>query len=66
MSALLTEEELKNWTGYRQRSKLEAFLRREKIPFSYGKGNKIIATQTAIDRAISGQKAANDKQDTFF
>lgn len=66
MSALLTEDDLKNWTGYRQRSKLEAFLRRERIPFSYGKGNKIIATQAAVDQAISGQKAANDKQDSFF
>lgn len=66
MSALLTEDELKKWTGYRQRAKLEAFLRREKIPFSYGKGNKIIATLAAVDHAIAGQKAANDKQDAFF
>jgi hypothetical protein len=66
MSALLTEEQLKEWTGYRQRSKLEAFLRREKIPFHYGKGNKIIATQTAIDQAISTQKAANQSMDKFF
>lgn len=66
MSALLTEEDLKKWTGYRQRSKLEAFLRREKIPFTHAKGNKIIVTQAAVDRALTGQAAANDKQDSFF
>lgn len=66
MSALLTEEQLKDWTGYRQRSKLEAFLRREKIPFTHGKGNKIIVTQAAVDRALAGQEAANDRKDTFF
>ena len=67
MSALLTEEQLMEWTGYKRRSKVEEFLRREKIPFSRGKGNKILVTQAAIDRALANLPAANNaKMDAFF
>lgn len=66
MSALLTEEELKKWTGYEQRQKLESWLRENKIKFTYGKGNKLITTQEAVDRALVGTKAANDREETFF
>lgn len=66
MSALLTEDELKEWTGYEQRKKLEEWLRENKIKFTYAKGRKIVTTQEAIDRALGGGSAANDKQDSFF
>lgn len=66
MSALLNEDDLKSWTGFEQRKKLEAFLRQNKISYTYGKGNKIVTTQGAIDRALLGETAANEKQDTFF
>lgn len=67
MSSLITEDELKEWTGYKQRSKIEAFLRREKIPFTYGKGAKILVTKAAINSALGGQSAANQQpQDGFF
>lgn len=66
MSALLNEDDLRNWTGFEQRKKLEDFLRANKISYTYGKGNKIVTTQGAIDRALIGENAANDKQDAFF
>ncbi|WP_084128061.1 DUF4224 domain-containing protein [Cellvibrio mixtus] len=67
MSALLTEEQLMEWTGYKRRSKVEEFLRREKIPFTRGKGNKILVTQAAVDRVLAGTPAANTSNvDSFF
>ncbi len=67
MSSLITEDELKEWTGYKQRSKIEAFLRREKIPFTYGKGSKILVTRAAINNALGGAPIANPQpQDGFF
>jgi phage antirepressor YoqD-like protein len=68
MSALLTEDALKKWSGYSQRAKLEAWLKQNKISYTYAKGNKLITTQEAIDRSLLGTKAANQeiKQDAFF
>jgi len=67
MSTLMTEEDLLKWTGYAQRSKLESWLLQNKIKFTFGKGNKIITTSDALDKAISGStiNAANDT-DGFF
>lgn len=66
MSALITEDQLKAWTGYEQRPKIEAWLRDNKIPFTHGKGNTLITTTDAVNKSLIGERAANDKQDTFF
>jgi hypothetical protein len=67
MDSLLTEDDLKRWTGYKHRSKIEAFLRREKIPFTYGKGSKILVTKDAINGALGGHLANKQQpQDGFF
>jgi Domain of unknown function (DUF4224) len=66
MSALLTEDDLKTWTGFEQRKKIEEWLRENKICYTYGKGNKLITTADAVNSALVGKKAANDKQDEFF
>lgn len=68
MSALLSESDLKAWSGFGQRKKLESFLRQNKIPFTYGKGNKLITTQEAVDTALGVKKsaAAPAEQDSFF
>lgn len=57
MKSLITEQELKEWTGYGQRSALEKFLRESRIPFMLGKGNIIITTQAAIDAALLKREA---------
>lgn len=66
MNALLSEDELKAWTGYEQRSKLESWLRENKIAFTYGKGNKLITTSDAVNRVLIGEAAANEDRETFF
>lgn len=67
MGSLLTEDDLKQWTGYKHRSKIEAFLRREKIPYTYGKGAKILVTQDAINGVLGNQQSAKQQpQDAFF
>lgn len=67
MNTLLTEEDLKKWTGYKQRAKIESFLRREKIPYTYGKGAKILVTKDAITGALGGRGNAKEKPlDGFF
>ncbi len=66
MGALLSEDELKAWCGYEQRQKLEEWLRKNKISYTYGKGNKLITTAEAVNRAIAGERAANESKDEFF
>lgn len=66
MSALLSEDDLKAWTGFEQRQKLESWLRERKISYTYGKGNKIITTAHAINHVLTGSKAANESDETFF
>lgn len=66
MSALLSEDELKKWSGHEQRQKLEAFLRDNKISYTYGRGNKLITTADAVNRALGGTISAVQAQDAFF
>ncbi|MES2181014.1 MAG: hypothetical protein V4493_02820 [Pseudomonadota bacterium] len=66
MSALLSEAELKAWSGYAQRQKLEAWLRENKISYTYGKGNKLITTAAAVNQALTGVKTANEEKEGFF
>lgn len=55
MSNLVTQQQLSEWTGYARAADIERWLRENKIPFTFGKGNKLCTTQTAIDRAILGE-----------
>lgn len=66
-NALLSEDELKAWTGFEQRKKLETWLRSQNINFKYAKGNKIVTTQSAIDHALLGsQSLSASNTDPFF
>ena len=66
MSRLLDEEALKEWSGHQQRSKLEVWLKHNQIALTFGKGNKLISTEAAVNRALMGEPAsANDDNDGF-
>ena len=60
MSALVNEDDLMEWTGYEQRSMIEKFLKRNRISYDFGKGNKLVTTQTAIDKGLSGSTSDPD------
>lgn len=64
MASLVTEEDLRKWTGFEQRAKLEAWLRENRICYTYGKGNMLITTMAAVNRAIAGEQA--QQEDAFF
>ncbi len=38
---LINEEDLKDWTGFKQRSDLVKWLKSKQIDFEYGKGGRI-------------------------
>ena len=52
MNQLLNEQDLKDCTGYGQRSGLEKFLRDSGIPFFFGNGNTLITTLPAIEYTL--------------
>lgn len=52
---LLTEDDLMEWTGVRQRTALERLLRKLGIAYGYGAGNRIVTTQAAVDAALVGR-----------
>lgn len=51
---LIPEDSLKDWSGYRRRSDLEAWLRERHIPYTYGKGGRICTTEAAVTAALGG------------
>lgn len=53
MQGLVTEEELKEWTGYQQTGKLEQWLIKNGITFFYGKNNRICTTLAALNKERS-------------
>lgn len=58
-SALLTETDLKEWTGFQRRSDVERLLRKHNIPVIYGRDGQVCTTLDALNKTILGDKAAN-------
>jgi|GEM_PF-3080142 len=59
MKALLEESDLKAWLGFQRRTDLENYLRRQKIPYLYGKGNRICTTTDAINARLLDRPTPN-------
>jgi hypothetical protein len=49
---IVTQEQLAEATGYRQRAAIKRWLRRRKIPFTEGKDGRLVTTQAALDAAL--------------
>lgn len=62
---LLTQKDLQRWSGYEQKSKLEKWLKDNRITYTYGKGNTLITTQKAVDSALFG-RSSNDNWNGEF
>lgn len=60
---LLTETDLKSWTGYERRSDIEALLRKHGVPVIFGRGGQICTTLRALESAI-GVRPATDTPST--
>jgi len=56
-SPLIKESQLKDWLGFQRRTDLENYLRRQNIPYLYGKGNRICTTADAINFRLIGKPA---------
>jgi hypothetical protein len=48
---LITEDELKIWTGYEHRGKVEQFLRTNKIKYFHGKEGRLCTTDQFINNS---------------
>lgn len=63
MSQLITQDALRDWTGYKRQSDLEDFCNKYQIKFHRAKGNKLVTTQAAIDQSLLfTDTAQNDNQ----
>jgi hypothetical protein len=62
---LITEDQLREWLGIRQRTRLMRTLQELKIPYVVGAGGRICTTQAAIDQAIVGTPAVQQEEIEF-
>jgi hypothetical protein len=65
MSGLITEDQLQEWLGIKQRTRLMRTLRELKIPYALGGGGRICTTQSAIDQALVGAIAVQEEEIDF-
>ena len=53
---LIKEDQLKDWTGFKQQKLLIDFLIENNIPFFRGKGGEVITTIQQIDSTMGAKK----------
>lgn len=51
--ALLSEEDLKAWTGYSRTSDVESFLVKNRIVYFHAKGGRVCTTSEAIANRVN-------------
>jgi hypothetical protein len=49
---LLTEEDLKQWTGYGTQGGVLRFLNKNRIPYTTGKDGRVVTTLSAINQSL--------------
>lgn len=54
---LLNEDQLKEWTGHRQRPALMKWLRESRIPYLVGNGGRVCVTEEAINSRLIGNQS---------
>lgn len=65
-NSLLSEEDLKRWTGYKQRSKIEKFCKMYKVKTWLGQGNRILTTEHEFRKTGLVPPNAAQEDDGFF
>jgi hypothetical protein len=65
MTTLITEDQLQEWLGIKQRTRLMRALQELKIPYVLGGGGRICTTQGAIDQALVGAPAVQEEEIEF-
>jgi hypothetical protein len=60
-TGLIHEAALLEWTGFRQRSRLERWLVEKNIPYDKGRGGAILTTLAAINQAFLDQPSNDDE-----
>ena len=63
MNTLVTEEDLKKWTGLRYPAEIELWLNRNKITYLKGKGKRLCTTLQAINQILIGNNYLVDELD---
>ena len=51
-STLLSEDDLKNWSGYRHKDALVNWLRQHKVPYWIGNQGRICCTLDGVNNAL--------------
>ena len=49
--ALMTEKELMEWTGYSRRADVERYLKLNHIPYTTGKGGRLLTALESVKQA---------------
>lgn len=58
---LLSQPELMEWSGFKQKTGLIEWLVNSRIAFYFGKGGTVITTVSAINNPLIGQEAHDKK-----
>lgn len=56
MQPLLTEDDLKTWSGFTRRASLVEWLRRNGIPYLLGHGGRVCVTAEAVNLPLVKQR----------
>ncbi len=62
---LVNEQTLMEWLDYKQRGRIESWLRENRIPFFYGRDGMICTTQSAINNRLLGAEPNQEKRIEF-
>jgi hypothetical protein len=62
----IAEDQLKEWLGIKQRTRLMRALHDMRIPYVLGAGGRICTTQGAIDSALYGAAAVQEEEIEFM
>jgi hypothetical protein len=65
MTTLISEDQLQDWLGIKQRTRLMRTLQELKIPYILGGGGRICTTQGAIDSALTGAPKQQKREINF-
>lgn len=58
MKALVTQDDLSEWLGYKQRADIERVLKEHRIKYIVGRGGRIATTIDKINEAMSTSATA--------
>ena len=66
MDALISQPDLMEWSGIKQKTALVKWMIKNRIPFYYGRNGEVVTTYTAINQPLIGNEPQLKEQPLRF